>query len=215
MKKLFSLILLAACTTPPGPVSDTSSIFKHELEMYVESYTHIGVGNVVSDSKEIEIEIPAKKTKLITITSCHREQIYRGVNERKWSLFYNPRNGIEDKNYCPLDIKVFYESGHIAYGFLDFKYEKELTIPAKVSCNGKQRDTIGFSICQSRKGLIQRLKFSNNPHPKMQKGCKLDKGKLLGEYFIRPDKNKCVYLFQLSNGSRYRFVTLGYEEIVK
>lgn len=211
MKLLFLLMILAGCgLTSQSKVGSVDSVFKHDLWMHVDGVTHMGTGVVDVKSNRLNIEFNAKKSEFISITTCHRHVILKDKNDSSYEYTYSPERGLEQR-YCPMTIRVYYKDGRFSFGFLDFKYDPELTLTANVTCNGRNKAYKGSSVCHSKFGLVQGIRFSKRVDVGWEGDCPKPEYRD-GLWYVRTRINKCVYDFYTSNEA-FRYTTLGYDEV--
>lgn len=184
-----------------------------------------------ADSYYFEVEARGDLD-LFILTSCNRDWIkekgwhvsykkrFLGwgkrkiEDKRKVEFFYTP-DEIEKNGTCPVWLGGFEESkGRHSWGFVDFKSDTE-TLDAKVFCNGETLNEKGVSICQSRKGLIQGIRFETEVVVAPDPEC--DLGSNRGTYFEFPiSRGECTYIFRTIKKPReeHRLTTIGYENIL-
>ena len=155
---VFFFILMSSCSTQGGTFPVTTN-FKKTLSMVVNGTAGKGV-LVVNKAPVYEIDITLDdRAELIKLTTCHREIIVeRGSFKSKIShkVSFRIQAGIENEGFCTINIGAFDLQGQHAWGLVEIKNE---TLPATQFCNGEARRWDGVSICQARKGLIQRIQF--------------------------------------------------------
>jgi hypothetical protein len=195
-------------------VDSTNSIFKRDLKVYVKNQkvNIYGTGTVdTSRRRPFKLEIKAKNTKYIRITSCHRDIELKGIDKSYWTYTYNPFNGIEDQGSCPVDIEVYFDDGTFSLAYLDFNYDRA-TLVAQSTCNGEFVEFTGSSVCQTKFALRQRLKFSTEVDVYNKPECPTPVSADKKTFYISPKIDKCIYLFS-SDTEDFIYTTLGYTEV--
>jgi len=185
---------------------------------------------ILPQEEKSEILIEAKGSlDLFTMRTCHREWTKEkawNVESYKRRLFWKRK--IKHKNkinltyiptelemgYCPMELGGFeIQGGRHSWALIDFRTEEE-TLEAEIMCNGDQYKSLGVSICQSRKGLVQVIKFNEQVEVHPTNSCDLgkNKGKVF-EYIT--NRGECVYAFRgIISKKIHRLTTLGYEKIL-
>ena len=147
----------------------------------------------------------------IGITSCHRDhQLEKQGNE--FTYRYDAINGIENVGSCPVIITAIRKSDASIYkAFIDFS-NIENHVVGSVSCNGVQRWYKGVSTCQTKMGLVIRLRFNQNMLT--DPDCNIVKINPR-QFEISTQKDSCVYMFKAKGEDKwFRLTTIGYEEVI-
>jgi hypothetical protein len=177
-----------------------------------------GIGAlVVPRSSKYTIEVQGKgKIDLFSLASCHREFTAEKnasgfVGENGFKYEYDPSLGIEDSGHCPIQIAGFEEQkGRHSWVYLDID-NGEATLPARLVCNGVTQSFGGVSICQSKRGLIQRIEF-DGPVKHAKSVCAELKTSDSKSFEYAIPKSICVWVFKEWEGGRiHRHTTIGYE----
>jgi hypothetical protein len=180
--------------------------YKLDLKVSVNNIESKGVLVVnKSDNYQIEVEAP-DDSDYVTINTCHREIVLRDQKERFKTKIYPTE--IEKDGYCPMIINAFSPKYKFAGAFIDFI---DTDLDAGLICNGTDLMSHGSGVCQSKAGLLQRIKFENETiaaNPSI--GCErlIKNG---NSFDIKTSKGKCVYTFK-SGDKIYRLTMIGYEE---
>lgn len=188
------------------------------MDMGISSQGQHSIGHAVLPKEDfyfIEITSPGRLD-LLTFTTCNRELIQektRGqiLNSKKASVQYQPV-GPETQGGC-LSYLGGFESkkGRHVWGLIDYQ-DDETKLPAKITCDGFEYVSQGVTICQSRAGLIQEIKFKTPTNVNEPEGCEIEEKTPLWFRF-KIKKGYCIYLFH--NGQdRHRLTTYGYEQIL-
>jgi hypothetical protein len=215
--------VLSACAQVPQKL-DADAFYKRDMKITVNGASAEGV-IVAPSSDHYDLEIVAKgKLDLFTLASCHREITQEDAGEggifgdaKKIKLTFRPVNGIENTSACPVELGGYEKDlGRHSWGFIDFR-SPELTLPAKLKCNGVGQETVGVSVCQSRNGLIEQIVFkapvrvAKQPDSNCPQLSSSDGG-VTFEY--KMPLKQCVYVFGDQTGALHRLTTLGYEKIL-
>jgi hypothetical protein len=220
-----ALTLHFGCASLVHQELDPKLHYKRDIRIKVGDQEFEGAG-VLPRADSYKIEIKAKgKLDLLTISSCHREfsaeKVSGGIfsDGRSYKYEYRPVPGIEDTRMCPLDIGGYEEAkGRHSWAFIDF-VTKEATLQASVLCNGALQPPGVVTVCQSKAGLIQVIRFPVPVVVSPDPGCELgDKehpattDNMTFEFPIR--LGKCVYLFKARDRQIHRHTAIGYESIL-
>lgn len=224
---LFALLVLTSCASVEKTVSlNPDTIYKRDMIITVDGKTSEGVLVVpVKETHDIHV-IAQGDLDLFTFTTCHREETaenasnvteVRGIFRRKIEkkkeikLPYRP-TPIEKDGGCPVYLGGYeQEKGRHSWGLIDFE-TPEAVLPATLFCNGKEIQSNGVSICQSRHGLVQGIQFPSVVKVSPNVGCELNTKE--ADYFEFPiRKGQCVYAFMDKDRKIHRLTTIGYELI--
>lgn len=163
-----ALMMITGCATTSVTTTQPGVAYKYDIKGTINGAPFDGVG-VVPYSSAYDMKITSRvDVDLLTVTSCHRDfSVESAITlgwfqaKRGYDYKYNPAPGIEDVGSCLVRFGAYNESqGQNAWGVVDFE-TPDTTLPAENICNEQDMSTNGVSICQSRVGLIQRLKFSS------------------------------------------------------
>lgn len=211
-------------TQTSNQASTNKTVYKCDMFGSINGTDFKGVA-VLPYSTQYEFKIESKEDiDLLTISTCHRDisiesAIQQGWFKKKRGYTYtiSTSKGLEDK-YCPFTFGSYNKenSDLTGWAFVDFE-TPEATLGATNYCNGITTQTRGVSICQTRDGLIQGLKFNSRVRvsSKLKKECDTLKTLDFGytwEYTM--PLGKCVYAFIEESGTKiHRHTTLGYNKI--
>ncbi len=188
---------------------DPAKLYKKEVEMSINEHKAKGVQvELKKPSYKFIFELPEKPS-VVKITTCHREDTFRDVGKRL-EYVYQPVHGLEDVGYCPLEIGAFDVEGAHTWGMVDFQDDE--TLLATIGCNGQTFRYLGVSICQSRYGLIQTIKFEDPVKVFFNEPCDKPETKDQRVFMIEAVRDKCVYLFA-SAEKNHRLTMFGYDEV--
>lgn len=198
--------------------------YRRDIKVTVNGVKFKGVGVPLPASK-YEMEIESKGViNMLTITTCHREvQIeqddpgwFEKGNKVKYT--YIPVSGLEDGKSCLMEIGVFEQKkGRHGWALLDFRVGPE-SVQAELTCDGKKEKTAPVSICQSREGLLQRIKFDRKMKvlPDLEKPqCTVMETSDSGfTYDFLAAPGECVYYFGDQNKNFHKLTVAGFQSIL-
>lgn len=233
-KSILSILLLAiflcGCSSIPQKL-DPDKFYKRDLPFCVKD---IGCyeGTAVLPKKDYyEFEVAPKgdaAVDMLVLNTCHREFTVEG-SERSildyflkvfgkkregYKLHYTLIPGIEDDGDCTIRINTFEkDKGRHAWAVFRLQHPK-YTLPATVYCNGETRKEVGVSICQSKAGLTQQIKFEEPVMIETDKGCELPKRKETGLYEWKISHGECGYTIRTESGQYHDMLTIGFEGLL-
>lgn len=158
---------------------------------------------------------------LFTLQTCHRdvsEQVSGGLfsGKKEKSVQYKPSDIESDSVSCPVLVGGYEKrKGRHSWAFIDFEHP-ELTLPFKVQCNGSLEAARGVGVCQSRKGLIQRIKFEGPVLMSEKARCGVMTKVSDLVYDLRVKTGRCVWRFKeaAKEGREARLTVLGYDRVM-
>lgn len=113
---------------------------------------------------------------------------------------------------CPIHIKVFDKEVLAAWAFIAFRNGEEL--PATFTCNGVNWKFAGHSVCQTKKGLIQKITFAEPPEDfDADKECNMVQLADKRSFEIRPALGLCTGKFYYK-GKWHGMDVIGYNGVV-
>lgn len=221
---VLGLVAIVACTTTPQRL-DPDVFYKRDLP-----YCVAGVGcfegvSVIPRAQQYDFDIEPKggaDIDLLLATTCHREDSFEKTssgwwefkNKKKFKYLYLPAPGLEDDGDCDLRINVYEkEKGRHAWALIRTEHPK-YDLPAWLSCNGKINQYLGVSVCQSKAGLVQRVKFLEPvrwapPHDKCAAPHFVD-----GSYELEISPGECVYTIDSAGGRVHSMTMVGYDGVL-
>jgi hypothetical protein len=166
---------------------------------------------------------------IFTLSTCAREQVKesawnvkeaipvflgwtRKITDRKKIKFTYQQTDLERKKiYCPIILEGLEKvKGRHSWAFLDIQ-DRQTTLPAYVSCNGKVDLYNGVSICQTRKELFIQVTFTESVI--INSKCTLPEQKESAQFTWPIDEGECVYIFKNRSGMAHRLTILGYTDL--
>lgn len=211
-----SALLFIGCATVSEKL-DPKVFYKRDIGIIYNKQTFSGVASLPYANNYNLKFTSTGKMDLITIASCHGEKVDEKAGKsgffiegETYEYFHNP---IKEDKVCDLDVGV-YEAilgrhgwAHIVFG------SPRYILAASLYCNGAAVGSSGVSICQSKSGLYQQIKFSEpvkvgftSPCPKLE-----SKDDMLFEFPI--SSKECDYYFGTKDGRYHRMVTVGYDSV--
>lgn len=206
-------------------------VYRADLRVNVDDTWFTGVGVTVSNSdkgyKDIYVESLINLDR-VEIQTCAREDVCQvgkdcdlnlftvdtgwfGQAGRRMTYRYWPGD-VELGENCPLHIRVYDKRVLAAWFFLGFRNGYDLK--AKFTCNGVTEPYAGLSVCQTKKGLIQRISFESPPQKfKADDACNMIQLEDKKTFEIRPSLGLCTGDFYL-DGHWHGMDVIGYDEVL-
>lgn len=165
---LLTLGSVSCSTFSSSSSSSSQDVYQLDLHGYIDGTQWSGIA-VGSDASKHTIQIISDTdVNYMTIQSCHRFDKFEDVisngwfhHDRGFQYEYDEAPGIEDTGECILRLSAFSKQvgAGQAFGLLIFK-NKKFNAPARDICNGSNDAVNGTAVCQSEKGLMERLQFN-------------------------------------------------------
>jgi hypothetical protein len=209
MKYLILFFMIASCTKPDGgtDIAAQNIFYKRDI-----SISHDGTAH--------------GKLDLFTWTDCHMEHTQEdagrgGIFSQKNQVEFTYNRDYSGSKYCPVEVGAYEakNGNRHGWGFIDFESDEE-TVPATVYCNGYVEKTLGVSICQSKKGLMQKIVFPVAMETTMDdERCQMPISNDSKEFEFPMVPGFCAYSFREFDsgefgGRFHRLTTLGYDKIL-
>lgn len=209
---IVAVLLLSGCVSVSPDALNVEKLYRKDMELKID-------GQKITDGVYVLPKKPAykitaylyRKAQIFKITSCHREWVWQAPGD-DIDFVYEPIKGIEDTGLCPLEIGGFDLKGQHSWAYIDFAGSETLT--AEIGCNGHIAQHNGVSICQCRKGLIQRITFREKVKGYSVERCGDLETQDNKTFQVIVSPSKCVYLFKNSDGAEHRLTTIGYDDIM-
>lgn len=224
----FFVSVLSGCVSTELAVPSANETYRHDLKVKINGITFNGIGVAKAASRyEIEVYPPGKIDRIMWRT-CNREEVVDapdlGWMEKKYKFVIEPVQGLEDVTSCGLQITVLEEKKRRnGFAFIDFEDRRpEVSLPARLACNGVVNTVNGVSVCQSAVGLYQQINFDV---PVIQNGSSLECDVMVpfngdeSVYRFTMPPGDCTYYFvaqeKALNGRRFvhRLNTKGYTDV--
>ncbi|TXH08654.1 MAG: hypothetical protein E6R04_10230 [Spirochaetes bacterium] len=220
----FLSLLISACAGVPQRL-DPNLFYKRDLPLCVTGVGCYEGTTVLPAQTTYEIEIAPKgdaNIDLLLVTSCHREESFEKTasgwfifqKKTKFKYFYTPAVGIEDDGDCSLMVNTYEKLlGRHSWARLRFEHPK-YQLDARLSCNGEFKQAHGVSVCQSKAGLAQRIRFDEPVMFEWDEKCAIPKKAQDGSYEIPVSVGECGYTVRSQSGKLHDLLTIGYEGVL-
>lgn len=169
---LATALLFSACATGGNNTTTDAGIPRFDMSGTVNQTPFDGVG-VVPRASAYTMHVESKEDiDLLTVTSCHRDFSAQAAVKQGWwkekrgfDYVYQPAPGIEDNARCLIRLGTYNKStqglnGHAVIMLQDPAF----SLPAENICDGADGQAGGVSLCQSKTGLQQRIRFPVQVH---------------------------------------------------
>jgi len=194
------LVVVGCAAVPTG--QDPKIKWKLDAQLMVNDVMFSGVG-VVKRAPEYRIEIyPRTKIDMAFVTTCHRDREIHATeikkflgSERQFIYTYKPRGeGLEDID-CPIMFNVLDKENVTSLrGMIDFEHPN-YELDAVIDCDGTQIEGRGVSICQGKRGLMQRITFEENVRVLDPPKCGITEP-VGSVFYFKPTVGECPVVFQ-------------------
>lgn len=214
MFKLIFLLFVFGCASGSDKIANSKAL-KYRLTMD----TGHGKGMIALDIKSsYQFNFEWKdKAELIKITTCHREKvieanrIFRSKKDYNWK--YVPTE-IEISGMCPIFVGAYDTKGQHSWAYIDFRLPSE-TLEATVDCSGSSKKSKGLSVCQSRKGLTQRISFTDKVLSDSSMGCNSLNEMNNNIFELETQSGICHYVFtEIKSKKIHRLTMYGYDDVL-
>lgn len=221
-KPLFlSLFLFSGCASLPQKL-DPDTIYKTDLKMIVNEVTLEGASVLERDESTV-IKIENKDgIDYLSATTCHREEMIKvektpvlGLKKKTYDYRFTPIGVEKDEYSCPLQLAALNIKGRHSFGFLDFTHPA-LKAKAVVHCNGKSKEFVGVSVCESKKGLMQEIIFDTEMTYLDDSNCpNFDNyGNKRFIFATSPGTRVCRFIGRYEPNNVHRLTTIGYDKVI-
>lgn len=219
MKYFLLLLSLSACTTAQEVVTQPTNLYyQKDIKFEVNEQKFTGSAIVNMEEKWRIKVYPEGKADLISVTSCHRELRTEKPDKKMFEKGYTfeiKPSELEGSLSCPIEIAVFeLNKGRNAWGTIVIKTDKA-KLAAELWCNGEKFNVGGVSYCQSRKGLIQQIKFDREVIVVSIPECGIGATEGKNFQFLLPQGPCTVYFLDKADKQVIHQANLyGYDEIL-
>ena len=215
IKTLPFIVILTGCVRTVQNLT-TKTAYRKDLKITVNGEAYKGAAlPVISNKYKIVVENESNLD-LLTLESCHRHiSVQNAYNKKR--ILKNKKKFVYNfipspiENNCFLEISALSKKDTHSFGLIVFNSNRFL-LPAQVHCNGDKIPYKGTSLCQSKKGLEQKIIFKTRTT--VEGTCPStnidNEGK---EYKIMIKKDYCVFIFR-NKIHFHRLYTFGYEQII-
>lgn len=216
-----------AFTSNPRQKATEVPLYEHyraDLEFSVNEKEFDGVGTITLDvPTKIKIESQINLDR-VTVETCGRSHVcsntkpcidafdisggFFGGTGKKMTYTYIPA---EHEKECSIYVEAWDKDVLAAWGYLGF-IPKENKLPAQVICNGETKNYTGHAVCQSKIGILQRVRFAVPVRDfEAEEQCGLEK--LEDNLFqFRPTLGKCNATFY-AGGHFFSMTLFAYKEV--
>ncbi len=206
----FLVLFLQSCVGPMAGFQTPAGSYQKDMPLKIEGAKLAGGVYVLGKRDAYQMRADFfKKATLFKATSCHREWTWNEPGSYV-EFEYKVVDGIENKPLCPLELGAFDVKGQHSWAYIDFIDDE--TLLAELLCNGIQKKFMGVSICQSRRELIQEIRFMAEVDVFGAERCAPAESVDKKVFRIILGEGRCVYLFKSKAGNVHRLTTLGYAE---
>lgn len=227
---MVGLALFSSCGSVPQKL-DPDKFYKRDLPFCVKDVACYEGTAVVPKKDYYEFEVAPKgdaAVDMLVFNSCHREYTVEGSEKSVLDFFfkifgkrkdgykvrYTLTPGIEDDGDCTFRVNTFEkDKGRHAWAVFRIQHPK-YTLPATVFCNGETKQEVGVSLCQSKTGLTQQIKFPEPVMIETDKGCNMPKRKDAGLYEWKMSQGECGYTIKTKDGKTHDLLAIGYEGLL-
>jgi len=206
---------LASCANLPTQKLDADIFYRKDLNMTIDGKPYSGVAVVDNETVHDITFKPQGHLDLLLITTCHREDSFRTDQNKSqtFSYRYQPVPGIEDVGSCEMRINAYdKEKGQHSFGFIAFR-AREGGLKAATSCNGEVAHMVAASVCEAKKGLIQRIAFAVPVQATTKKACPLTRISPT-EFEYRSTLGECLHMFVDDEMNEHKHIVIGYEQVL-
>lgn len=209
-----------------NPQELSKQTYRKQLKFEIDGKTYEGVAVLPRKTSYQITIVPEEKMTYYIFQTPHREVVFdkpdNGWFNKKFAYTYAPQYGLEDRGYMPLEIAALNkEQVADAFAFIEFQDARpEISLEANVRCNGNFQSSIGVSLCQTAKGLIQEIFFKEKVLIQdVNNGCSQPETQDGFFWRIQTSEGECPYYFTAQrkheNGKRmsHRFTVVSYTKI--
>ncbi len=235
--KYLIILFLVSCSGLQIPVQQDlqkNTNYRRDMIVTVNNNSFEGMG-VVKSSNLYKFHVETRgDLDMFILSSCNRdwtkEKAWNVKKKVKSGLFgwgrkikdktrevkfdYRPITDIE-KTYCPIWLGGYEKvKGRHSWAFIDFR-TPDMSLPARLECNGEATAEKGVGVCQSRTGKTQVIKFSDEMVVSPDARCDLGNNRgIRFEFELKSDF--CVYRFKRIRRPHleFRLTTFGYDKIL-
>lgn len=210
---------LSGCTTLEQQNTTKEPLYSHKADMTVtvDGVAFDGMAvTEITGKKEVVLKSRASAD-VFVVASCQRYEKFENVGKtwfgpsaKDLKYIYNPTS-IELERKCPIYFQTFDKSGITDWGYLAFRRDSNV-IPARTECNGRSIKYSGHSVCQTKAGLEQSIRFDTPvPYFSADPGCNVVRMSDRAFRF-RPSLGFCAGEF--SDGKNFHQLTaLGFDAV--
>lgn len=220
-----------------SPVMDEAVNYQRDVTLHVAyksagkwgPYYLIQGAGVMPKADGYKIKVyPPGKADMITVSSCHRE--WKTPNPEKQGGWFKAgfyefeipfKDSIDNETLCSFDVGIYEKNkGRHAWGLLAISDAEKYKLPAKIRCNGQEKQYAGTSVCQAKQGLIQGYDFDRQVSVTKVVGCEIANLKTKEPYsknwlFLMPSGECEIFFIDIKNpmGFVHQAFLFGYDTI--
>jgi hypothetical protein len=199
-----------------NPVSP-DTFYRRDMDTKVDGVRYPGYG-VLPLKNEYEFEVSTKHDMdRFSATTCHRQIVEEKVDGTGWfkkkatyKFKFVRQGSIEQTDPCPMELVGSADSNDHSWAFFDF-VTPDYNLKGKLECDGWQNTYPGVSVCQAKKGLVQKVSFEKAVRTSFEPGCEIKSDDSKTFIFEMP-RARCVFIFCASKTECHRLTTIGYDE---
>ena len=209
MLKLFLLLLFLGCqTTHPDP----AKLYRKDMALTVNGVSGLGVLVAPANGFDYIIEGQLEtQANYLEIETCHRYELLQEKG-KEFTYGYHQTEEIEGTGLCYLKISGLNNAGYHSFGLVEFINDGE-NLSADVLCNGVFTSSAqGVSVCQSRVGKTQAVRFSERVRVHSTCGLTVKTTDQKNFTYDIP-RGLCSFLFY-TVADKHRHTSFGYEEVL-
>lgn len=212
------IYFFASCATPEPKLHSAETFYRRDMLIEVDGKTYPGYG-VLPLRDEYNFKVTTKHDMdRFLATSCHRQIVEEKVGDTGWfskkatyKFTFKRASGVEQSDPCPLQLVGSADSNEHSFGFLEFQTSAD-TLPAVLECDGWKNTYNGVSVCQAKKGLVQKISFQTPVRTAFDSGCELPIPSDKKNFVYEIPRGRCVMVFCNEQRQCHRLTTIGYDE---
>lgn len=219
---LLVILFLMQCSCSslaPAPAEfpkNPNSFYRRDLSVTVDGLTYPGYGVLpVKDSYQFEAKTKHDMDRF-SYTNCHKQVVEEKVDgvsmfskSAKYKFTFKRQTPVEQTDPCPLQLVASADGNEHSWAFFDFQ-DSTYQLKAHLECDGWQADYHGVSVCQSRAGLTQLLRFDSE----VMQADELDAFKSSDQktFIFQMPRGMQVRVFCSKDRKCHRITLIGYDE---
>jgi hypothetical protein len=166
MWRILFLLFLSGCASINTPTLTKEPLYNHKADMIVTvdgvSFDGMAVTEL-NGKKEVVLKSRASAD-VFVVSTCQRYEKFENIGKswfgssaKELKYIYSPTS-IELEKKCPVYFQAFDMNGITDWGYLAYRRDKNV-MPARTECNGRSIRFSGHSVCQTKAGLEQSIRF--------------------------------------------------------
>lgn len=212
---VLSLFLVGCASTQQITIDPPLYKYRANMQISVDGQTFDGMGVASQGTKDISI-VSQAALDLLRITTCHRDftvekvdQGWFGGSGKKYTYHFQPTEK-EMNSVCPMYIQAISKESVTDWGYLAFRTDEKMQ--ATMDCNGTQTRNWGISVCQTKSGLDQIIRFDQPVKFAAEPECHVTQT-TPQEFVVRGTDGFC--LAEFTDGKIWhRLILLGYQSVL-